>query len=112
MGHINYKEILEKAESYKKDISAFLRDMIAIPSESCNEEKVVLRIKEEMEKVSGQNLTTFFNQWLYKSDNLKISAHWEYDTTAKQVLLKINQTHYSGFVFDFPTLDTMKDDFI
>ena len=51
MGHINYKEILEKAESYKKDISAFLRDMIAIPSESCNEEKVVLRIKEEMEKV-------------------------------------------------------------
>lgn len=29
----------------------FLRDMIAIPSESCQEEKVVLRIKEEMEKV-------------------------------------------------------------
>lgn len=32
-------------------MSRFLRDLIAIPSESCDEEKVVLRIKEEMEKV-------------------------------------------------------------
>ena len=29
----------------------FLRDMVAIPSESCEERDVVLRIKEEMEKV-------------------------------------------------------------
>ncbi|MFH5881818.1 YgeY family selenium metabolism-linked hydrolase [Liberiplasma polymorphum] len=48
---IPYEEIVKKAESYKQDISNFLRDMIAIPSESCDEEKVVLRIKEEMEKV-------------------------------------------------------------
>ena len=48
---INFKEILAKAESYKADMTKFLRDMIAIPSESCDEEKVVLRIKEEMEKV-------------------------------------------------------------
>ena len=58
--------------------------------------------KREMEKVSGQNLTTFFNQWLYKPENLKISAHWEYDANAQQILLSIKQTHYSGFVFDFP----------
>ena len=51
MKEINFKEILEKAESYKADITKFLRDMIAIPSESSDEEKVVLRIKEEMEKV-------------------------------------------------------------
>ena len=58
--------------------------------------------KREMEKASGQNLTTFFNQWLYKPENLKISAHWEYDANAQQILLNIKQTHYSGFVFDFP----------
>jgi aminopeptidase N len=58
--------------------------------------------KREMEKVSGQNLTTFFNQWLYKPENLKISAHWEYDSNAQQILLSIKQSHYSGFVFDFP----------
>ncbi|MCK5761765.1 MAG: YgeY family selenium metabolism-linked hydrolase [Candidatus Izimaplasma sp.] len=48
---INFKEILAKAESYKTDMTKFLRDMIAIPSESCDEKLVVLRIKEEMEKV-------------------------------------------------------------
>lgn len=47
----DFKTILEKAESYKDEMSAFLRDMIRLPSESCNEKEVVLRIKEEMEKV-------------------------------------------------------------
>ncbi|AMO57679.1 peptidase M20 [Endozoicomonas montiporae] len=46
-----FADILKKAEEYKPDMTRFLRDMIAIPSESCDEEKVVLRIKEEMEKV-------------------------------------------------------------
>ncbi|WP_105617440.1 YgeY family selenium metabolism-linked hydrolase [Vallitalea okinawensis] len=46
-----FKEILEKAKSYEADITKFLRDMIAISSESCDEEKVILRIKEEMEQV-------------------------------------------------------------
>ena len=46
-----FADVLKKAEEYKPDMTRFLRDMIAIPSESCDEEKVVLRIKEEMEKV-------------------------------------------------------------
>lgn len=50
-GNIPYKKINELAEEYKKDIFAFLRDMIRIPSESCDEERVVQRIKKEMEKV-------------------------------------------------------------
>ncbi|MGF1716503.1 YgeY family selenium metabolism-linked hydrolase [Photobacterium chitinilyticum] len=49
--NIPFNKVLEKAQDYKADMSQFLRDMIAIPSESCDEEKVVLRIKEEMEKV-------------------------------------------------------------
>jgi putative selenium metabolism hydrolase len=48
---VDFKKIVEKAEDYKADISKFLRDMIAIPSESCNEKEVVLRIKKEMESV-------------------------------------------------------------
>lgn len=48
---VEFSEILKKAESYRADMTRFLRDMIAIPSESCDERKVVLRIKEEMEKV-------------------------------------------------------------
>ncbi len=48
---IDFKRVVEKAEAYRPQISAFLRDMVAIPSESCQEEKVVQRIKREMETV-------------------------------------------------------------
>jgi len=48
---VDYKKIVEKAEDYKADISKFLRDMIAIPSESCKEKDLILRIKKEMESV-------------------------------------------------------------
>lgn len=48
---LDFAKINELAKKYEPDMTKFLRDMIAIPSESCGEEKVVLRIKEEMEKV-------------------------------------------------------------
>jgi putative selenium metabolism hydrolase len=48
---IDYKEILNLSKKYEKDMTKFLRDMIKIPSESCDEKKVIERIKEEMEKV-------------------------------------------------------------
>ena len=48
---IDYGKIRRMAEHYRSDMSAFLRDLIALPSESCQEEKVILRIKDEMEKV-------------------------------------------------------------
>ncbi len=51
MRNIDYNQILEKAKAYKPEISRLLRDLLAIPSESCQEEQVILRIKEEMEKV-------------------------------------------------------------
>ncbi|GAA0747064.1 YgeY family selenium metabolism-linked hydrolase [Clostridium oceanicum] len=51
METIKKEEILKLAGKYKEDMSKFLRDMARIPSESCEEEKVILRIKEEMEKV-------------------------------------------------------------
>ena len=48
---IDFKSVLNRANEYKPVISRFLRDMIAIPSESCQEEKVIQRIKQEMETV-------------------------------------------------------------
>ena len=47
----DFKKILEMAEKFKPEMTKFLRDMIAIPSESCDERKLILRIKEEMEAV-------------------------------------------------------------
>ncbi|MDT8336200.1 MAG: YgeY family selenium metabolism-linked hydrolase [Candidatus Izemoplasmatales bacterium] len=48
---VDFNKILELSKKYEKDMTKFLRDMIKIPSESADEEKVILRIKEEMEKV-------------------------------------------------------------
>ena len=48
---IDFEKVLQQAEAYKPSISRFLRDMVAIPSESCQEEKVIQRIRREMESV-------------------------------------------------------------
>ena len=48
---LDFKKIAEAAKKYEPDITKFLRDMIAIPSESCDEKRVALRVKEEMERV-------------------------------------------------------------
>ena len=48
---MDFEAIKKAAEGYRADMSRFLRDMIAIPSESCEEEGVVKRIAEEMNKL-------------------------------------------------------------
>lgn len=45
-----FRRTLELAAEYQPQMSRFLRDLIAIPSESGQEKKVVARIQEEMEK--------------------------------------------------------------
>lgn len=48
---IDFEKILNEAENYKPAISKFLRDMIAIPSESRQEAGVIQRIRREMESL-------------------------------------------------------------
>ncbi|WP_455596352.1 YgeY family selenium metabolism-linked hydrolase [Cloacibacillus porcorum] len=48
---MDFKAIKEASESYKADMTRFLRDLVAIPGESCGEEGVINRIAQEMEKV-------------------------------------------------------------
>ncbi|MDQ7092192.1 YgeY family selenium metabolism-linked hydrolase [Desulfosporosinus sp. PR] len=48
---MNFEQIKVAAEGYKADMSKFLRDLIAIPSESCEEEGVIRRTIAEMEKL-------------------------------------------------------------
>lgn len=45
------EEIRNRAKALEPEMTKFLRDMIRIPSESCGEKEVILRIKQEMEKV-------------------------------------------------------------
>jgi len=48
---LNTRTVLVKAEKYKQQMSSFLRNLIRIPGESCQEKGVIERIKAEMEKV-------------------------------------------------------------
>ncbi len=48
---MDFDAIKKAAEGYKDDMTKFLRDMIAIPSESCEEGAVVKRIEEELIKL-------------------------------------------------------------
>ncbi len=49
---MDFEKIKQVAEGYKGEMSRFLRDMIALPSESCEEKEVVACIKAEMEKLN------------------------------------------------------------
>ena len=49
---MDFEAIKQAAQSHREDMARFLRDMIAIPSESCEEGGVVQRIREEMEALS------------------------------------------------------------
>ena len=46
---MDYEQIKKAAESYRADMTRFLRAMISHPSESCEEKEVVACIKAEME---------------------------------------------------------------
>ena len=47
---MDFEAIKKAAQAYGPDMTRFLRDMIAIPSESCEEKGVAHRIAEEMKK--------------------------------------------------------------
>ena len=48
---MDYSAIKKAAENYEKDMTAFLRELVAIPSESAEEEGVAKRIVAEMQKL-------------------------------------------------------------
>jgi putative selenium metabolism hydrolase len=48
---IDFAAIKKAAESYEKDMTKFLRDLVRLPGESCGEKETAARIVEEMKKV-------------------------------------------------------------
>ncbi|MDR1778524.1 MAG: YgeY family selenium metabolism-linked hydrolase [Clostridiales Family XIII bacterium] len=48
---MEYEKIREAAEGYRADMTAFLRDLIRLPGESCGEKETAARIVAEMNKL-------------------------------------------------------------
>jgi putative selenium metabolism hydrolase len=57
--------LLDQAQKYEKKMVRFLRDMIAIPSESAEEKRVIARIRKEMKETGA-----FDRIWTDKMGNL------------------------------------------
>src|ERR1051325_7963576 len=53
----NRDKLAAKIASYEPDIVQFMRDLIAIPAESCQEGPVIQRIQKEMQKVGFDEIT-------------------------------------------------------
>jgi aminopeptidase N len=54
-----------------------------------------------MEGVSGKDLTSFFNQWIYKGGHPKINGTWHYDADSKNLTIELNQEQV-GALFKIP----------
>ena len=58
--------------------------------------------KAEIEKASGLDLETFFNQWLYNGGNIILDGAWKYDSERKQIYIEIDQVQNDGYYFEMP----------
>jgi aminopeptidase N len=56
-------------------------------------------LQQVFEKVSGKNLTIFFDQWLYKPGIPILDIKWKYAATEKKLIVTIKQTQADLFQF-------------
>ena len=60
------------------------------------------QFKNEMEVVSGMNLDTFFDQWLYKGGNIVLDGNWKFDEKKGRIEVNLNQVQNDGYLFEMP----------
>ena len=60
------------------------------------------QFKTEMEVVSGMNLDTFFDQWLYKGGNMVLDGNWKFDEMKGRIEVNLNQVQNDGYLFEMP----------
>ncbi len=85
VGETNFKKGIQTYYATYFNSNATTNDFIAI-----------------MEKASGQNLQTFFKQWLYQPINPTINATWEYNAKTKKITIQVQQTQLGDMVFTIP----------
>ncbi len=74
---MDFALVKNTAQMYEKQMTQFLRDLVKIPGESAGEEKVIQRIKEEMQKLEFDNIEIdpMGNILGYMGDGEKIIAY-------------------------------------
>ena len=67
-----------------------------------NSTTTINQFKTEMEVVSGMNLDTFFDQWLYKGGNMVLDGNWKFDEKKGRIEVNLNQVQNDGYLFEMP----------
>ena len=81
--------------AFKKGIQSYYKNYMNGSASTKN-------FQQEMEKASNQDLTAFFNQWLYRGGLIKIKSNWKYDSIKKQLTVSINQLQNKNELYSFP----------
>lgn len=58
--------------------------------------------QREMEEASGMDLSTFFEQWLYKGGMLKYAGNWKYNSRKSEITINLDQVQTDGSFFEMP----------
>jgi aminopeptidase N len=58
--------------------------------------------RKQMEAVSGMDLKSFFQQWLYRPGTLKLQGTWEYNANKGEISIILNQVQADGSLFKMP----------
>jgi aminopeptidase N len=58
--------------------------------------------RKQMEVVSGMDLKSFFQQWLYRPGTLKLQGSWEYNANKREISITLNQVQADGSLFKMP----------
>ena len=82
-------------DNFRKGIQAYYKKYFNANTTTAN-------FIKEIENASGQDLKSFFTQYLTRADNLQLSGSWTYDETTKLITVKLQQTQSTQKPFDFP----------
>jgi aminopeptidase N len=67
-----------------------------------NSNATVSDFRRVMEEVSGNDLTYFFDQWLYKPGTLKYKGNWRFDKNNKKIIVNLDQIQTDGSFYKMP----------
>lgn len=106
----NYEQLLN-ANSYEKGSwtlhmlrhkigdGAFWKGLRAYYAEYKNKNANTADLEKVMEQFSGQDLHTFFNQWIYNAGHPELTIVWSFDAAKKAINVNISQKQKNVFVF-------------
>ena len=61
-----------------------------------------IKLKLAFEAVTGKDLNWFFNQWYFSNGHPYIQITQKYNSTSKQIMVKLNQTQVQNKLFELP----------